>query len=50
MDLAAALEEASLAVLLSALVHRTGDVALLDRWDRDAFFRLRNPTMFSVLR
>jgi len=44
MDLATALEEANLAVLLSALVHRTGDVALLDRWDRDAFFRLRNPT------
>jgi len=49
MDLAAALEEANLAVLLSALVHRTGDVALLDRWDRDAFFRLRNPTAMEDL-
>jgi len=44
MDLVAALEHANLAVLVSALAHVSGDLSVLDRWDRDAFFRLRNPT------
>jgi len=44
MDVVAALEQANLAVLVSALAHLTGDDSLLDRWDRDAFFRMRNPT------
>jgi 4-hydroxyacetophenone monooxygenase len=43
MDLADALEDANLAVLLSALAHLTGDVSWIERDDTDAFFRLRNP-------
>ena len=44
MDLDHALEDANLAVLVSALAHLTGDSSWLDRWDADLFFRLRNPT------
>src|SRR4051812_37318725 len=42
--LSAALAEANLAVLLSAVAHRTGDLALLDRFgDRRAFDHGRGP-------
>src|SRR5262245_25442858 len=44
MDLARALEDANLAVLVGAAAHVTGDASWLDRWDADLFFRLRNPT------
>jgi len=43
MDLVRALEDANLAVLVSAVAHLTGDASWLDRWDADTFFRLRNP-------
>jgi 4-hydroxyacetophenone monooxygenase len=44
VDLAGALDRANLAVLVSALVHLTGDESLFDRWDEASFYRLRNPT------
>jgi len=44
MDLVGVLEEADLAVLVSAIAHLTGDASCLTRHDADAFFRLRNPT------
>src|SRR5262245_1013051 len=44
MDLARALEDANLAVLVSAVAHLTGDASWLERYDADLFFRLRNPT------
>jgi 4-hydroxyacetophenone monooxygenase len=44
MDLVRALEDANLAVLLSAIAHLTGDASWLDRDDADEFFRLRNPS------
>ena len=43
MDPVRALEDANLAVLVSAIAHLTGDASWLDRWDADTFFRLRNP-------
>jgi len=43
MDLGAALEGANLAVLVSALVHLTGDESLLERYATSSFFRMRNP-------
>jgi 4-hydroxyacetophenone monooxygenase len=43
VDLDDALEHANLAVLVSALAHLTGDLALLDRWDADSFYRMRAP-------
>src|SRR5215510_10575042 len=43
MELVRALEDANLAVLVSAVAHLTGDEAWLDRYDADLFFRLRNP-------
>src|SRR5215475_14286856 len=44
MELAGALEDANLAVLVSAVAHATGDASWLDRWPAELFFRLRNPT------
>src|SRR5580765_3344317 len=43
MDLLRALEDANLAVLVSAVAHLTGDESWLDRYDADSYFRLRNP-------
>ncbi len=43
MDLVRALEDANLAVLVSAIAHLTRDASWLDRYDAGSYFRLRNP-------